>query len=411
MSFTGKSLQRLLSGGLAVCVAALTLSGLSGAAAPTPSAPDTAVSVSLTAAPAANASDTLPTPTLLIRGLQTILPAASPAAEAAQLSGGQRSLQNPGGSFLLPEPGAGNALFHPDTWQAAKLMIGSVLDRFTNSDADREALGRILRFTPLLLPEDDGSLPDTLPAMDTGTYFLRILTKGMRNIYVCLRATDEATVYQFVAFYEENDGTAVYMPIGIFWDTATGEIADEAGNGIYYLGFEYDTDDFLVRTASDSWQRQLGYNVLYDLAAPLAGIRFETLRFPFSWDGKDWMVQLWKGNYTPWANGAEIGLYTKPANRLLPQYDCAELRLPMDMSLYHGDELLFTHGERPQWWLGGFQYGPHVYRPASLRLTGSIVFEDAGMLAAFFQSFEKNKPANLTGQADGLRFTFDWKAK
>ena len=104
---------------------------------------------------------------------------------------------------------------------------------------------------------------------------------------------------------------------------------------------------------------------------------YDTVRIKFQYGEMDWMVQLWKGNYAI-TNGGEIGIYHKPTDRLIEFYDCAEnSELPqMAMTLRRGDQILFTRGLQPHWWMTGFQLGT-LYKPAQLTLDGQLIFEDS----------------------------------
>ena len=45
------------------------------------------------------------------------------------------------------------------------------------------------------------------------------------------------------------------------------------------------------------------------------------------------------------------------------------------MTLRRGDQILFTRGLQPHWWMTGFQLGT-LYKPAQLTLDGQLIFED-----------------------------------
>jgi len=195
------------------------------------------------------------------------------------------------------------------------------------------------------------------------------------------------------------------------YDRAAGLIRGTGEKGIFGTGFEIFTDDCLVRTTSDTWAKYFGYNIIYDHVSPCVLIFVDTLRFPFTYDGRDWMIQIWKGSYVVFFNGAEIGLYEKPSGR--PAFwDASETMLEMSMRLYQGENLFFDYPPYTTWWACGFRSGNLCRTPivsaSQLRLTGTIRFEDQIMLDAFFSSFEANRPANMTGQTDGLLFEFDW---
>ena len=95
---------------------------------------------------------------------------------------------------------------------------------------------------------------------------------------------------------------------GNFWyDPATGTVTNTDGSGL--LGFSYDAKESVFYASSNAWQRTFGYTFIYDISAPAIVCWFDTSRIFFEYDGKEWMVQLWKGQYGWVLIGAEIGLY------------------------------------------------------------------------------------------------------
>ncbi|MBR6551911.1 MAG: DUF4474 domain-containing protein, partial [Clostridia bacterium] len=110
-------------------------------------------------------------------------------------------------------------------------------------------------------------------------------------------------------------------------------------------GFDYDPIQDVYFTQLDSWQRNFGFNSLYDTAAPMVGMVYSTLKIYFTYDNKDWMMEIWKGQYGITA-GAEIGFYNKPSDRVMEHYDCVtdEEMLTMAFDFYNMDELVFTRG-------------------------------------------------------------------
>lgn len=167
--------------------------------------------------------------------------------------------------------------------------------------------------------------------------------------------------------------------LSIEYNREAGLIHGIGEKGIFGTGFEIFADDFLVRTTSDTWAKCFGYNIFYDYLSPCVLVFVDTLRFPFAYDGRDWMIQIWKGSYVVFFNGAEIGLYEKPSGRPV-FWDASETMLEMSMRLYQGENLFFDYPPYTTWWACGFRMGSTCPAlPASqLRLTGSILFEDPG---------------------------------
>ena len=158
-------------------------------------------------------------------------------------------------------------------------------------------------------------------------------------------------------------------------------------NGIFYVEHE-------------PWQKQFGFNQIYDLASPLIQLVYGTVRIKFTYGyvyklypkdhelkgqvmydkngdpvyetdalgkpvQKDWMIQMWKGRYGMVMMGAEIGVYTKPHTQTAEHYNAAveEEELIMAMDVYQHNfktgqtKYLFTRGPESAWWLTGFVPG------------------------------------------------------
>ncbi len=56
-------------------------------------------------------------------------------------------------------------------------------------------------------------------------------------------------------------------------------------------------------------QRRFGFNKAYDNLAGLANFYLDTIRVYFTYNGRDWLIELWKGEYAMASVGCEIGYY------------------------------------------------------------------------------------------------------
>jgi hypothetical protein len=61
----------------------------------------------------------------------------------------------------------------------------------------------------------------------------------------------------------------------------------------------------------DALQRNFGYAYGYDFAALGMSFILDCEPIFFDYDGKHWMIELWKGQYGL-ESGCEIGVYTRP---------------------------------------------------------------------------------------------------
>lgn len=155
-------------------------------------------------------------------------------------------------------------------------------------------------------------------------------------------------------------------------------------------GFAYDEAQGIFYTPLYPWQRYFGYNVGFDIAAPLTGMIFDTKRIEFEYQGKEWMIQLWKGQYGITA-GAEIGLYNRDPEKVM-QYDCAddEDLIEMQFDFYNQGQYVFSRGPEKHWWLTGFKVF-HMGIPFTITLDMTLKFTDNEMATAFLQSLKKQQ--------------------
>ncbi|MCL2107565.1 MAG: DUF4474 domain-containing protein [Oscillospiraceae bacterium] len=135
-------------------------------------------------------------------------------------------------------------------------------------------------------------------------------------------------------------------------------------------------------------QRFFGFNELYDRFSPLLLFSYDTVRVKFSYEGKDWMIQLWKGTYAVLI-GCEVGIYTKPESRRLEHYSAAREDdwLSVQVEFFQGDERLFSTLESRSWWhtgyLPGYLPGYRESPRAGCALRGAIEFPSEEMAALF----------------------------
>lgn len=166
-------------------------------------------------------------------------------------------------------------------------------------------------------------------------------------------------------------------------------------------GYRYDPDgDFYYTDDKDCWQKNAGYNEVYDNMAPMAGMFLDQIRIRFNYGGKDWMVQFWKGQYGFLLVGAEIGLYTAEEGSYtgktgdVNHYDCAakEDWLYMQLDCYWSEnnsgqyKKVFTRPYAKYWWPTGFVKGQltdYISPLSELKAKGRITFKSKEMADLF----------------------------
>ncbi len=161
------------------------------------------------------------------------------------------------------------------------------------------------------------------------------------------------------------------------------------------LSYQYSyVDDYYYTNDKDAWQYNFGFGKIYDFASPYILLEYDYIRIFFTYEDKDWMLQMWKGQYGLVFYGGEIGIYNRPYSEdgvgAWTMFNCPaeEDWLKMEMTLWHEDtegnwNREFTRPYDYYWWCTGFKNG-HLRQeePADeLRLTGRITFKDEEMTA------------------------------
>lgn len=208
-----------------------------------------------------------------------------------------------------------------------------------------------------------------------------------------------------------KDGEKLTLGSGIFINTKTGLFFARDDKGILGLGFNFSVKDLVVYATVHSWQREFGFMLLYDILANSTILfNMATRRYKFDYAGKEWMVQIWKGNYALVTNGAEVGFYNREPGSKGTFYNCAsdeELR-EMTMEVYHRDKLLFSKGPECHWWINGFQLNKVIYTPSELTLKFTIEMPDKEMLNALAKAIDNEYCHDAKYTIDGLKISVEW---
>ncbi len=176
-------------------------------------------------------------------------------------------------------------------------------------------------------------------------------------------------------------------------------------------GFEYDEEQGIYYSQMNPLQRKFGFNFVYDMAAPLAGMYYSTKRIEFTYGGKEWMVQIWKGQYGI-TSGAEIGLYSRDPSKVM-QYDCADDSelIEMQFDFYNMGEYVFSRGPEKHWWLTGFKVA-HIGVPQFIEMDMTLNFADNLMANEFEKALKKQLNTDpidpMTYTRRGSKFNIIW---
>ena len=180
---------------------------------------------------------------------------------------------------------------------------------------------------------------------------------------------------------------------------------------IFAAGFEYDHQQQIFYSRIDPWQQNFGYLSIYDDASPLCMIIIHSEPILFSYGGRNWKIEFWKGQYGI-CIGGEVGIYVgefQPGTgwsvldhtinhiEFEDASNCAsgDDMLQMSFVLKKGDEIVFTrNSDNPgtaatekHWWLTGFKPF-EVAEPSELKMEICIVLKDVDMKKSFVGALE-----------------------
>ncbi len=237
----------------------------------------------------------------------------------------------------------------------------------------------------------------------------RYFTSGINDLYLYFLTTSYPNVFEFAGDYITDDGRAEIGNSGVYYDKESTLIYGYNNGGILQMGFDCRANAFTMQNPVNPWQRQYGFNVVYDILGNMTLIDTQTVRVRFDYNGKHKMFQFWKGNYTKISNGAEVAIYNRQENSSF-LYDSIpdEEMLYMSMKLYHGDELVMENDREKHWWLTGYVPGP-LYNAEDMRLVTIIEFTDKGMLDAFMPAASKAFGDSAVITRSNLTVTVSWQ--
>lgn len=218
-------------------------------------------------------------------------------------------------------------------------------------------------------------------------------------------------VYEVMIRIVYRDGGYDIAHTGIYINIETGECTNYNNSGLSGTGFNFNLSEMLVYATMDAWMRDFGFCLFYDVAAgsmPLLW-NYNTRRFKFDYNGLEWMIQIWKGNYLI-TNGGEVGVYNRTSEKFGSFYYAAtnDQLMEMTLQIYHGEDLLVNQEPQMHWWINGFQMSDRIYIPDSLTLKSSIVMPDEEMLNAFCEAIDSHYRKDVSYTVEGLTVYFVW---
>ena len=292
----------------------------------------------------------------------------------------------------------------------SSIDVELLITTLPNLNAPAELAKRVLRPNLTKLREQIFALRDKAYGADQALlghllYLLGVYVSIIREVAIYTVPAEEDGFVEVIMDIVYDDGQRQVTHPGIFINPTTGDVHGNSDMGMIDLGFDVNVYDLLIYSTVNCWQRSLGFGLLYDLLADVTPIyNLETLRLQFNYNSKDWMIQVWKGNYGLAANGFEIGVYNRPQGQIGTFYGAAsdDEMMPMQASLYHGDTLLMQRGPVTHWWLSAFKLGKVIYLPKTMTMRFSITFPNAQMQKAFLKAADSQIADRATYTVDGL---------
>ena len=158
-------------------------------------------------------------------------------------------------------------------------------------------------------------------------------------------------------------------------------------------GFAYEPRGDYFYSRMYCWQRKTGYCRLYDEGASLFNMIMDCEPVTFSYGGKRWLIELWKGQYGI-TTGGEIGVYnthledihtSRFTGTFYENISDAE-RLPLSFVLRRNKTVIIKR-KALHWWLTGFRLG-EFSQPSALVMDAKIRFPNREMCAAFVEGLK-----------------------
>lgn len=234
---------------------------------------------------------------------------------------------------------------------------------------------------PSVIPSASG-IPSTVPSSDVTSAEETTLAEKVTQI--------TAVINQAFSQVFKMPKAPKYIPPDTDIDFDSASIAS----------YKYDPDgNYYYTDDKNAWQSNFGFNEGYDSMAPVTMMFYDTVRTKFVYDNKEWLVQLWKGQYGYAFVGGEVGVYTRKIGSGGTHYNCAKKDdwLKMEMCFmwdeYQTGEYrpVFNRPYTDYWWCTGFVVGfDGGVNRNQFRLVTHITFKDVEMANAFCEAFEAN---------------------
>ena len=198
--------------------------------------------------------------------------------------------------------------------------------------------------------------------------------------------------------YCGNEPVNRYDVGGMFWKEAIRGIThainnagigagiDTAAVGAFFLDM-YRDDKGIYHASFDCWQQYFGYNDMYDFFFDL-GTSCKPAKFSFTYNGQEYVIWAWKGDYINLGAGAELGIYTGGE----PHWHVDKsLAMSMYVEVKYNGSTIISFSDYT-WWITGFNPNYQNMNASSLTAIFTIRLNDPGM----YNAFRASRPAGWT---------------
>lgn len=156
------------------------------------------------------------------------------------------------------------------------------------------------------------------------------------------------------------------------------------------FGYVYCEKQDIFTSGYYIWQREMGYCRFYDESAVTMNMVFDCEPVFFFYNGRQWLIEFWKGQYGM-STGGEVGIYVAKEELDIPGiftgtfYESVtdDEMLPMEFILKKNGRTL-CESKAVHWWLAAFLLGEYS-SPRQLSMEIHITFPNREMRNAFLE--------------------------
>lgn len=293
------------------------------------------------------------------------------------------------------------------------LDFSAIYSNLPDTAANAESLSRVFRYDPIdiqnVLNARAKELKENGESLKSAAVrFFSVWLGIIAHVdAICEPVEGDPDLVRLTAHIIYKDGRTDKLTSDIYYNTAT-QCFEGPDGKTALLGYDLNVGNATITVGTDGIHKIFGFSIWYDLLARATSflMDYKTERVYFTYGGKDWLVQLWKGRYFV-SNGGELGIYSKPEGKPTTFYECSDdNKLDVSLKITHFGETLLDLPEQNTWWRAGFKMCNRTYDYDNFHYTSDITVKDAEMLEAFTAALAKNP--NISFTTDGLTVSLVW---